>query len=206
MAKNLNKKVSITAFEKVMKENAVSVTEVDWLGEKIAVKRTISMTEMLEMVNFVVDSCFQDGYGYMPEMKDFATSCSVLTHYGNFTMPDNIEKAYEMVYSEVGRAAIEAILRVADGKQFRSIMDAIDEKIQNRCDSYVSEIQKRADETVEALEKLADSVGALFAGVDAGDIEKLTKALGETGKLDEEKIVKALTGKKPAKKRAATKT
>ena len=59
MAKN-DKRISIAAFDKVAKEQAVNDAVFDWHGVEITVKYTLGLTDMMEFVHDAAESCFSE--------------------------------------------------------------------------------------------------------------------------------------------------
>ena len=125
MAKT-EKKVSIALFDKIVKEHFQNEATIQWHEAEVRVKRTLSLKEMLSFVDEVVGSCFHDELGYMPEVKDFAIKSNILTRYANFSVPDNLEHRYQMVY---GTDAVDAVCAVIDTTQLQVIVNSINDKI-----------------------------------------------------------------------------
>ena len=93
------KKISVNAFQKVMKETYSPTYTFDWNGIEVTVNKTLSLKDMLEFVDDVVKSCFtEETNRYLPEVKDFVIRVCILEKYANFTMPQNVENQYELVY------------------------------------------------------------------------------------------------------------
>ena len=92
------KRISIASFDKVLKEQAVPNTTEHWFGNEVVIKHTISIAQMLAFVDNVVSSCFHDE-GYMPEVKDLLIKSNLLTRYANFTLPENLEHRYTLIYN-----------------------------------------------------------------------------------------------------------
>lgn len=198
MAKN-EKKVSITLFDKIAKEHFDNNTTIQWHDVEVKVKRSLSLMDVLAFVDDVVDSCFHEQYGYMPEVKDFVIKTNILSRYANFSLPDNLEHRYQMVYFT---DAVDTVCGAINTTQLQEIVDAIDEKIQLRCNTRIAEVQKRIDQVVEAIEDMGHKTEALFSGVTQDDMKTLMSAIAESG-LDEQKIVKAYMEQKKAEQQGA---
>lgn len=97
MAKT-EKKVSIAQFDKIAREHFDNNVTIQWCGTEVKVKRSLPLMEVLAFVDDVVESCFHDQYGYMPEVRDFVIKSNILSRYANFSLPDNLEHRYQMVY------------------------------------------------------------------------------------------------------------
>lgn len=185
MAKS-EKKVSVSLFDKIAKEHFNNVVTIRWHEADVTVKRSLSLTEALSFVDDVVNCCFHEKYGYMPELRDFVIKANILARYANFHMPDDLEHRYRMVYCT---DAVDTVCEAVNDTQLQELVDAIDEKIQFRCDTMNSELKKRMEQVVRAIEELSRQSDALFSGVTKEDMKTLVSAVA--GGLDEQKIVKA---------------
>lgn len=182
------KKISINAFDKIVKENYAPVTTIEWHGQEVVIKCTLSFKEMLEFVDSVTKTCFtMTTNTYMPEVKDFAVKSNILEKYANFTLPDNLDHRYELIYSS---DAIETILTHVNYHQFNEIMAAIDAKIKNLAQSNIEATNKQMNEIYAAFTNLQTQIEGMFSGIDASNFNALIGAFGNGG-LNEEKLVDA---------------
>lgn len=186
MAKT-EKKVSIALFDKIAKEHFQNEATIQWHEAEVRVKRTLSLKEMLSFVDEVVGSCFHDELGYMPEVKDFAIKSNILTRYANFSVPDNLEHRYQMVY---GTDAVDAVCAVIDTTQLQEIVNSINDKIRFLCDSKATMIQERINDVLNTMEKMRDNTKSIFDGITQNDLKNLMGAITSNG-LDEQKLVQA---------------
>lgn len=191
-------KVSVADFEKVYKE-CESAKVVDWHGVEVTITRTLSLQSMLEFVTSVADSCFADDGDYLPEVKEFAICRNVLERYANFRMPQDVSKCYELI---CGTDAVEVVLNHVNFKQYNTILDAIDEKIQFRLDTMTDKLHAQIDEMMHALGDLQEQTKHVFDDISEEDMQKMVAAI-ENGGLNEEKIVAAYLGQKKAPEEAA---
>ena len=189
------KKISINAFDKIVKETYTPTTTVEWRGQEIIVKRNLSFKEMMEFVDSVTKTCFTISTNtYMPEVKDFAVKSNILEKYANFTLPNNIEHRYELIYSS---DAIETVLNYVSHQQFNEIMASIDAKINNLAQSNIEAMNKQMNELYTAFANLQSQMEGMFAGVNPDNFNALIGAFGNGG-LDEEKLVDAYLAKTKA--------
>lgn len=194
MAKN-EKKISIGSLDKVIKENFVNKTTAEWRGLEVTLKHSLSFTEVLEFVNDVVMSCFHEKSGFMPEVMDFAIKSNILSKYANFSLPDNLEHRYEIIYNS---DAVDFVCQNINIQQLREITASIDRKISHLCNTNVMNIQKQMMELVSAFENMQQKTSDMFANFTPDDLAKIVGAIDEGG-LNEEKIVRAyLEQTKPA--------
>ncbi len=188
MAKT-EKKISVNTFEKIMKEHFTPVVTVRWHEADITVKRSLSLMEMLKFAQSVAESCFDETRGFVPELADFVIRSNIMEMYGNFRLPEELEKRYELLYNT---DAVETVTENVNRQQLQELVDAIDRKIRYMCDTRVNDLSIRFRQVAEALEAMSKSAGEIFEGVTADDLRKLIGAVGEHGKTDEEKIVEAV--------------
>lgn len=185
---NRRKRISINALEKCVAEaygDRVVIKE--WNGIDIIINKQLTLPEMMSFVDGVVKSCFSDdGNEYMPEIKDFALRCSVLEMYGNFRLPENVEKKYELVY---GCDACEVVLKEIDRGQFDAMLQAIDEKIQSIADANIEAIHKQINELYASFSNLEERLSSVFNGIDKETMTGLVSAMSGN-KIDEETLIK----------------
>lgn len=186
MAKNENKKVSISFMDKVLKNMNNTVTK-QWFDIDVQIKRNISLTDTLEMVDEVASCCFLEDGSYIPEMKDFVLRCNVLTRYANFTLPEKLEHKYELVY---GTDAVDFVLGNINIEQYDAIVCAIEEKLAYLRDTNVAGIERKMYEAVDAFDKLQDKLADMFDGVTAENMAKIASAIAD-GQFSEERLVQA---------------
>lgn len=186
MAKK-EKRVSVNALEKIAKEQfPESVTE-QWFDIEVTIKRSLPLKEMLQFVQEVVDACFTTDGTFVPEIMDFATKSGILTHYANFTLPDNLEKQYWLIYST---GAVDMVCQHINMVQLQEMIGGINRKIDHMCDTDIVATKAKLNDLYEAFVKMGTEVSDLFSGVNAEELQKMVGTLGGT-ELNEEKIVSA---------------
>lgn len=182
-----DKKVSIALFDKIAKEQFQNEATIEWHDAQLRVKYALSLTDMLAFVDDVVGSCFHDKLGYMPEVKDFAIKTNILSRYANFSLPDNLEHRYQLVYMT---DAVDAVCAAIDGTQLQEIVNSINSKIRFLCDSKATMIQERINDVLNTMEKMRDNTKSIFDGITQNDLKNLMGAITSNG-LDEQKLVQA---------------
>ena len=182
-----DKKVSIALFDKIAKEQFQNEATIEWHDAQLRVKYALSLTDMLAFVDDVVGSCFHDKLGYMPEVKDFAIKTNILSRYANFSLPDNLEHRYQLVYMT---DAVDAVCAAIDGTQLQEIVNSINSKIRFLCDSKATMIQERINDVLSTMEEMRDNTKSIFDGITQDDIKNLMGAISSSG-LDEQKLVHA---------------
>lgn len=182
------KKISISAFENIMKDTYTATKTVDWNGVEITIQRTLSFKDFLTFVDSVVKNCFSiDNNAYMPEIKDFAIKCCVLEMYANFALPVNVERKYDLVYCT---DAVQTVLAEINPEQYGVIMNAIDLKIENMAQANIEALNRQMSELYSAFENMQNQMSGVFEGVGSEEMLKLVGAISD-GSFDESKLVQA---------------
>jgi len=182
-----DKKVSIALFDKIAKEQFQNEATIEWHDAQLRVKYALPLKDMLAFVDDVVGSCFHDKLGYTPEVKDFAIKSNILSRYANFTLPDNLEHRYQLIYAT---DAMDAVCAAIDGTQLQEIVNAINSKICFLCDNKATMIQERINDVLNTMEEMRDNTKSVFDGITQDDIKNLMGAIASSG-LDEKKLVQA---------------
>lgn len=181
------KRISINALEKVAKDNFPDVVTEQWFDIEVTIKRNLSMPEMMQFVQDVVDMCFTTDGTYIPEVMDFAIKSGILTYYANFTLPDNLEKQYWMTYAT---DAVDMVCKHINMIQLQEMVNGANRKIDHLCDTDVIATKAKLTELSSAFSKMGEQFSDMFGGVSAEDVQKVVGAIGKNG-MDEEKIVSA---------------
>lgn len=207
MAKSTDKRVTVNALERVVKEYAAMGQEwatdviVTWAGMGVTVHRVLPLQTMMEFVERVAKSCFDTETGeYIPEVKDFAIRSNILDTYANFTLPKNIDQQYRFVY---GTDAVDIVLQNVSQKQFKEILRAIDAKIEYLVRTDIERIRHDVANAVQAINDIATRFSALMEWTAPGDVERLLSSIGKDGAFDEEKLVKAFLSERNTQKESA---
>lgn len=186
MAKN-EKRISVNAFEQVVGERFVNATEFEWYDITVNVTPTLSLKTMMEFVNDVVGSCFDENGEYRPEIMHFAIKTNILTKYANFRMPSDLSKRYELVCIS---DAPHAVLEHVNIEQYNEILRAIDRKLRQLSDANVQALLKQMGNITNTFQGLQNQMEELFNGVSNEDVSGLLNAVKD-GSVSEEKLVKA---------------
>lgn len=181
------KRISINALENVAKENFQDVVTEQWFDIEVTIKRNLSMTEMMQFVQDVVNMCFTTAGTYIPEVMDFAIKSGILTYYANFTLPDNLEKQYWLTYAT---DAVDMVCKHINMVQLQEMVNGANRKIDHLCDADTIATKTKLTELSSAFAKMGEQFSDMFGGVSAEDVRRVVGAIGENG-MDEEKIVSA---------------
>lgn len=186
MAKN-EKKIPINSLDKIIKENYNNIIATVWCDVDVTIKRTLAFKDMLEFVNDVVMSCFQENGNFVPEVVDFAIKGNILSKYANFSLPDKLEHRYEIIYCT---DAVKFVCQFINMEQLNEITASINKKISYLCNTNVMNIQKQIMELVSSFETMQQKTTDMFANLTPEDVTKVLSAF-EDGKFSEEKLVEA---------------
>jgi hypothetical protein len=181
------KRVSINALDKVWKEEFTNTTTQIWHGVEFEVKRTIGMTEMLEFVDDVTKSCFQENGGFLPEVIEFAVRSNLVLKYTNLSLPDALEHRYALLYET---DLVDVIQDAIDQNQFIEIHQAVYDKVEHLCRTNAIEVQNRLGRVVTAFESVQEQLEQTFSGISQEDVTNLTKALTGGG-FDADQVVRS---------------
>ena len=181
------KRISISVMDSIIKERFDNIVTEQWCDIEVRIKKTLSFTEMMEFVNDVVLSCFQEDGGFVPEVMDFAVKSNILTKYANFSLPDNLEHRYEIIYRT---DAVDTICKKINGAQLNEIVSSINRKVKFLCDSNALMIKRQVNDLISAFNELQARTEGMFNGIAPDDIAKLADVLS-SDKLSEDKIVAA---------------
>lgn len=187
-------RISTEEFKQAVFENNESVVEAEWRGIQVKINRLLPLSGVLKFVDAVAESCFMADTGtYIPEIKDFAIRCCILTMYANFELPEDLEQKYNLVYASDAVSFVEERI---DSSQFNQMMIAIDRKIEHRAQSNIEALNKQMNEVVAGFNALEETLGEVFRGIDGDTISKIADAISN-GAFDENKLVQAIVNSKP---------
>lgn len=186
MAKKTNK-ISINSFEKAMKENFNDIVVVKWYGVDIEIKPTISLVDAAEFISNIVSAAISDDGDYMPEFVDFVMRCNVLTKYANFTISDNTEKTYDLVYKT---NAFDTVIEQINKRQLDAIMNSSMQKIEFEKQVALSNITRDTIDAIEAINKMQRQMEEILDGISNEDMQRFVNAVGEN-EIDYDELVRA---------------
>jgi len=180
-------RISINAFERVMKESNNNVITFDWHGINVTVTKVLPFKEVVGFVHSVANSCFTDNNVYIPESLSFAIKTSVLERYANFTMPADVNLQYDLIYRT---DAFDEVVSRIDNIQLMEIQEAINATVNNRIKANAEVINKQMNELYAAFDNIQKQLTDIFSGIGSDDLKNLVGAMSN-GKLDEEKLMTA---------------
>lgn len=190
MAKK-NERISINQFElSLTDDNVVFETLENTTNIKIQIKKTISLTEMIEFVKEVVESCIDiENAEFIPEAYDFAIREAVLTKYANFELNGSLDKRYYLLYNT---GAFNQVMNHVNNEQFQTIIAAIDRKIRFMLDVMSSTAISKINEVINKFNEIAESGEGLFGSASAENISNIISAAEKLKGLDKDDVARAV--------------
>lgn len=184
---NKVKKISINALEKCIERKPETVN-IEWNGLDITIKTKLSFEEMMAFVDGVAESCFAaDTKAFIPVAKDFVIGCLVIEMYSNLTLPQNVNKKYEIVS---GCDVVDVILENVDKAQFDNIVKSINEKIRYLIEENLAQATIKTNDLLYSVSDIESKVGDLVSKITPDDMRTLITSISN-GKLDEGKLMEA---------------
>lgn len=190
---NEMEKISIDNFGKILKDNNIATL---FYGDKkdkfeVRVKRTIPLSDMLLLVQEVVESCIDGENGeYLPEACEFAIRRAVLTYYTNIDMSEkSIEEQYSFLYNTT---VYKDVYEEIDGNQYYDIVAAIDKKIKYMLDIMSSAAISKITEVISRFDEIVNDSNKVFGQMSEGDLSNLAKEISNFKNIKEEDLAKAI--------------
>ncbi len=181
------KRVSVNAFEKHVVID-YEYKPYEWEEMEIMVKPRLDFLEMMTFVDEVVKGCFRsDDNSFLPEVKDFVIKSYIVEMYSNVSLPQNVNKKYDLLYA---CDIVDFILDIIDKSQFEEMMKGIDQKIKYMVAMDVNTITTQMNQLLSSLSGVESKASQLFSEISKEDIDTILKAIGN-GKIDESKIMEA---------------
>lgn len=190
MAKNIER-VSVNKLESALnQDNIITETLIGTSDVDIRIKKTISLSEMMNFVQEVVESCVDGETGeYTPEAYDFAIRNAVLTYYANFAMPASLEKRYWLLYNT---EAFQQVIAHINKHQFNDIIRAIDRKIKYMLDVISSAAVSKINDVINKFNEVAEAADKIFSGASSDDMVDFMRGISKLKDVKEEDIAKAI--------------
>ena len=184
-------RVAQETLNRIAESNYIPTEKVRWYDIDITVRKSLTISQMLEFVKSVVEVCFNADTGaYRPEVKAFAIRCAILEYYAGFELPVSVVERYDLVY-HLGYEVLKKVTDCVDQMQLRAMLEAIDEKIEHQAMSNIEAVTVQMNTLIAGLSNLEDRVAGLFRGVDQDTVAQIAKAFAGGG-FDEDKLVKAV--------------
>lgn len=188
------KKISINAFEGVVKENFENTVTKEWFGIPVTITKTISFEEVINFVAEVTDNCFLSDGRYVPEAMQALIDCGVVRHYTNINLPTNLSSAYDLVMRS---GIIDFIMPEINSNQYNDIIVAIRDKIEYACDANTAEFRHVMNEMTSSMNEIQEATKDLFGKVSPDDVQKIIGLYGDDHTIEERVVDEYLKQKNP---------
>lgn len=125
----MEKVKKITAEQLRGANNVPSHRTVMWHGIAVTLRPLLSLVEVTQFVNSVMDSCYDKEHDvFVPDMMDFAFRVNAVSRYACVELPESIEEQYSILYNT---DIFDTIVSYANAAQLQSIKDAINVCMRN---------------------------------------------------------------------------
>ena len=176
------KKISINAFESIVKENFENNITKEWFGVPVTITKTISFEEVVNFVAEVADNCFLEDGRYIPEAMQALVNCGIVRHYTNISLPSNLSSAYSLVMQS---GILEFIMPEINSEQYSDIVIAIRDKIEYMCDSNTAEFRHAMEKMTASVNEIQETTKDLFGKVSPDDVQKIIGLYGDEHAIEE---------------------
>ena len=161
------KSVSINKLEKYCNslENEVMLSfQLENEVIEYRVKKRLSLEESLMFVEDVVSqSISKNDMLIIPVAKEFMLGKCILTYYANFTIPENMNRAYDLVMGSTD--IINQILNVIDLHQFKMLQAAIAERLDFEKQKMLVEQKTNVEKLIKEVENISTNMSTIFDGI-----------------------------------------
>ena len=185
------KKISINAFEKVVKENYENTITKEWHGIPVTITRTISFEDVASLVAEVATNCFLSDGTYIPEAMHALLDCGVVERYTNISLPSNLSHRYELVMKS---GIMYFLMPEINSNQYNDIVVAIRDKMEYLCDSNTAEFNRAVEKMTEFMNDVQEKTTKMFGDISSDDIQNVLGVIGNDRDI-ERRVVEEYTKK-----------
>lgn len=178
-------------ISKFIEKNPDSVAKkVAFMDGEIAIVRTISPQYANAIVKSVADGCIDENGEYNPMLKMFLLKLFCTMAYTDIELPEDTIDQYMFLYTtDVFDTYIAPEINAA---QFREMKHAIEDLISYKIKVGTNAVTAGLIDAQVELRDALDKAKSVFDGVTNEEMKGLISAISGN-KLDEEKLVKAIT-------------
>jgi len=183
------KMISVSKIDEIMEDRFQNIEIVDYYGEELAIHKVVSFAVFAEIVRRVSDVCFYPDTGeFLPERMEFAIRLCVINAYTNVRLPEDTEHQYSIIY----RTDLwDTVSRYISMAQYNAMVNAIQDTVCVKNDANKAEFDRAVNEVLTQISEVGSQLNEIFGSVSSDDIQNLVNAIS-AGRIDEEKIVKAV--------------
>lgn len=166
-------------FEAMAERFPAVETPVDTGAGIVNVKNKIPMSDMLTLINLIVEMCVNGETGEVKwEVYDFAVKACIVATYCGVSIPGDLDVAYAAVCGKNGLYL--QICDDIDSDQLNEIWDSVRDKLESRDALNQSIALGRLNEFLNSVESLMNTIGEMSENFDG---EEAVKALGNLSVL-----------------------
>ncbi len=158
----------------------------------IDVKTVVDSEIARAVVGVIVNACFDEDGTYRPDMIDVSSRICMIAAYTDVEMPESFEDKCTFVLVS---GIFEAIVNEINCYQRDAIMRAVDETIRYRIRINTNAIESSLITAAGEMNAVVGQFKEMYSGVSGDDMKALIGAISNT-KLDEKKLVNAITDKR----------
>lgn len=181
-------------FEEVLNaaDSEVTSTTITWNGLDIDVKKTISLTEAVVLVDNVVHASYSSATGeYRPDFQHFAFEAAIITFFTNIELSNDSSIVYQIIY---GTSLFDVIRQSISQKQLSMLHAAVEKRVNYLNNSNIERIAKEINKLVDSMNAFDEEAKRLLQGVSQEDINKIMSAFS-SGEFNMDKLVTAIANK-----------
>lgn len=183
------KKIGSKALNKVLKDGFCdSATIVNWYDLDIECKKFLCFDDAISFSNHICDLCFLESGEYVPEMFDFALRSCVVEYYTNVSLPNNIDKRYEIVY---GTDLYYTIYNKVDFAQLDELINCAFKRVSRRLELDKEDIKNRLNVLIEKFDDIADEISSVYENVDSDTMNSIANVAANLENMTEESVIRA---------------
>lgn len=154
-----------TIFELMAEKRQAGSVVVETPAGAISVKHRITFSDMLMIINTVVDMCTDADTGEVKwEMLNYASKMAVCSSYCGIMVPKNVEVSYSAVCGDDG--LYELIKDHIDAEQLNNINNSIFAKLKAREELNNSTAVGKLKELLDNVDSLMKAVSDMSDGLD----------------------------------------
>lgn len=197
--------VSFRDIDKIIgKPEASNIVTFAWADDpevviEVEVKKYITLDEMREMVNAVVDNMFDAAGGYHPEIYAQAYALQLVYYFTNLKLdysedgtvtPRMMARLCELMYGDCD--AIHTIRGAISSNQLYDIEVAIEENAHYRVRMAEAEKNAAYNQLIARLDAATETMTNFTATMNSVDAEEMVAAIRNVSKMDERDMTRVV--------------
>lgn len=181
-------------FEEVLNatDGEATSTTITWNGLDIEVKKTISLTEAVILVDNVVSASYSSTTGeYRPDFQHFTFEAAIITFFTNIELSNDSNAIYQILY---GTSLFDTIRQSISQKQLSMLHTAVEKRVNYLNNSNIERVAKEINRLIDSMNAFDEEAKRLLEGISQEDINKIMSAFS-SGEFNMDKLVTAIANK-----------